>query len=81
MPITVPGDFIPKSSTSETTEDNRRHLLTQLMEKVERLAPIPSATYKFTRRNVPDKLIKANFVFMRDSDQKSLQSVTSFIYW
>ena len=49
-------------------------MLTQLREKVGRLAPIPPATHKFTRSYVPGDLMKANFVFVRvDSSRKSLQ--------
>ena len=74
MPLTVPGDFLQQSNTSEPTDDDRRQMLTQLREKVGRLAPIPPATHKFTRSYVPGDLMKANFVFVRvDSSRKSLQ--------
>ena len=74
MPLTVLGDFLQQSNTSEPTDDDSHKMLTQLREKVERLAPIPPATHKFTRSYVPGDLMKANFVFVRvDSSRKSLQ--------
>ena len=74
MPLSVPGDFLQQSNNSEPTDDDRRKMLTQLREKVGRLAPVPPATHKFTSSYVPGDLMKASFVFVRvDSSRKSLQ--------
>ena len=60
MPLTVPGDFIPQSSTSERTEVDRRKILAQLMGNLSTFSSIPPATRKFASSNIPVNIIEAD---------------------
>ena len=65
-PLTVPGDFVP-DGPQVPVQDHLR----QLREKVENLRPVPTIAHGTAKTNVPDRLLKAKFVFIRTDARKT----------
>ena len=69
-PLTVPGDFIPTSSTSLSPAT----YLSGLRDKVRTLAPVPTSQHGLHKSSVPKELYLSSYVFVRrDSHRNSLQ--------
>ena len=69
-PLTVPGDFVPFSDSEPKPED-----IQELRDKVSQFVPVPMSTHGNTKSYVPSKLLKAEYVFIRqDSHRKPLQT-------
>ena len=70
-PLTVPGDFIPNSTSAKSSIGSH---LRHLREQVRTLAPIPTSRHGVSPTNVPQCLQKTKFVFIRrDAIHTSLQ--------
>lgn len=67
-PLTVPGDFIPASSTPS---DPTLHL-SAFRDKVRSLAPVPTSKHGLRPSFVPQELSKCQFVFIRRDCHKSI---------
>ena len=65
-PLTVPGDFVP-DGPQVPVQDHLR----QLREKVGNLRPVPTVAHGTAKTNVPDRLLKAKFVFVRTDARKT----------
>ena len=67
-PLTVPGDFVPKSTPLPVPDHLR-----QLREKVETLKPMPTSAHgsEHIKINVPASLEAAQFVYVRRDGKKT----------
>lgn len=66
-PITVPGDFLPRSATSETPQT----FLPALRDKVQSYLPVPTSRHGSPKSTVPTDLLRCGYVFVRRDNHKS----------
>ena len=65
-PLTVPGDFIPSSSTAEVET-----FLPRLRKKVTGFAPVPTSQHGVATSRVPPDIFKSQYVFVRRDNHRS----------
>ena len=67
-PLTVPGDFIPRSNGHEEPPSTT---LALLRERVGKLSPIPASRHSHTSRYVPPTLHDSQYVFLRRDSHRT----------